>query len=54
MASTRLARATDGAAPKMPAKLFGVKIVLRTEKGDTNRPPSKNLIKIIFDKTDSP
>jgi hypothetical protein len=43
-----VARAIDGAAPKSPAKLLGLKIVPRIEKADTKRPPTKRRIKIIF------
>src|SRR5437868_1032757 len=39
-ASARDASATDGAAPKMPAKLFGCSMSPITAKAETMRPPS--------------
>jgi hypothetical protein len=41
-----VARATDGAAPNNPAKLFGLSRSPITAKTETTAPPTRNLIKI--------
>src|SRR5579883_3316365 len=42
--STRVASATDGAAPKIPAKLFGRSTSPERANNVTNTPPTMNLI----------
>src|ERR1700678_3629644 len=41
MVRARVARATDGAAPKRPAKLLGLKTVPSTAKAETKSPPTR-------------
>src|SRR5262252_3391741 len=43
MVNTRVASATEGAAPKIPAKLFGRTMSPRTAKNETTAPPIRNL-----------
>src|SRR5438046_6847623 len=43
---TIVARATDGAAPKSPAKLFGFNVSLRTANMETMIPPKITRIRI--------
>src|SRR5262252_1295737 len=43
MVNTKVASATDGAAPKIPAKLFGRTMSPRAAKKETTAPPIRNL-----------
>src|SRR5579872_7000538 len=42
MVSTRVAIATEGAAPKSPAKLFGFRMSPKIANKETAKPPIKN------------
>jgi len=45
--STRDARATEGAAPNKPAKLFGFRMVPKVENAETNSPPIRKRIRSV-------
>jgi hypothetical protein len=48
MVSSKVARATDGAALNRPAKLLGLKISPKKAKSETERPPYQKSNQYVF------